>query len=780
MKKKRWWNLKLVLVIIGVIFLVWAVKDGCQEAKSEDLGIKKASEYIVIPLHEPLDSAGLPLKPDSAHIITYADNGSAKAFSSRSTTYPFSDIAIDTIKDYGDTNYFFVDQIQDIDGTAGNFSLAIKVTFFCDGLPTTTHGLVQVVDDSLNKKFGDIKSKTDNLPTDPADDSDIDAQLLAIDNFIDAEIDSIMDAIFTATNDSSLIVLLLAKTDSILGITGYDVDSTLLTFLRYILNNPADYKATGFATSADGDSVIQAIADANKGNFKATGFATSSDGDSIIQAIADANKGNFKATGFATHSAADVWTVGTRDLTTFKWTIIDTDYDSATHDFSNTTIGTATNVTNDVGITQAGADKVWGTAARALTDKANFTLSSTEWEKVWYDIDTTNIDTSEIGVWFTTGISASLSDANMGAIADSVWDKDTSDAYAVAVGIGKFVKDSTGGTGTTPQAIWEYAAPRTLTSIDEDTTALDLDSYWGSLTIGTATSVTNAVPVDLDNVTGTLDATEIGTDAIGAAELAAGAVDEIAADILYVPAYKLYTSAMGYVTVYNFDNAYALPQIEAECEDALADYGAPTVGSGARTVIIYVKSDADSSGISGFQIDIKDSTGGELKGRWQTNSAGVCTFSLDDATYSIALTKTPWSITTPVYPTISSDITLTYYATAFDPGTPASGAMCRIYGWEADFQDSTLGGCKLLVRIASGAPVKSTTGRLIRLTAKSMTSDSDSGYVYMNVFRSDSLIATDGTNGVNYHIEIWDSKNKIMGEIFNYEVPDSGSHKIVW
>lgn len=41
-----------------------------------------------------------------------------------------------------------------------------------------------------------------------------------------------------------------------------------------------------------------------------------------------------------------------------------------------TTVTTTTNVTNDVGITQAGADKAWGTAARALTDKAGFALSA--------------------------------------------------------------------------------------------------------------------------------------------------------------------------------------------------------------------------------------------------------------------------------------------------------------------------------------------------------------------------------------------------------------------
>jgi len=41
-----------------------------------------------------------------------------------------------------------------------------------------------------------------------------------------------------------------------------------------------------------------------------------------------------------------------------------------------TLVDTATAVTNDVGITQAAADKAWGTAARALTDKAGFSLAA--------------------------------------------------------------------------------------------------------------------------------------------------------------------------------------------------------------------------------------------------------------------------------------------------------------------------------------------------------------------------------------------------------------------
>ncbi|MEW6015789.1 MAG: hypothetical protein AB1690_10740 [Candidatus Zixiibacteriota bacterium] len=114
------------------------------------LGVKKSTESIVFRLQNPLDSAGIPGKPDSAHIFTYADNAVSNAYAARSTTYPFSDISIDTTKNYGDTAYWFVDAIADIDGPGGNIQLGIDVVLWYKKLPTHTFATVQVISDSLN------------------------------------------------------------------------------------------------------------------------------------------------------------------------------------------------------------------------------------------------------------------------------------------------------------------------------------------------------------------------------------------------------------------------------------------------------------------------------------------------------------------------------------------------------------------------------------------------------------------------------------------------------
>jgi hypothetical protein len=53
------------------------------------------------------------------------------------------------------------------------------------------------------------------------------------------------------------------------------------------------------------------------------------------------------------------------------------------HTLTNITVPVVTTVTNDVGITQAGADKVWASAARSLTDKVGFALSAAGIQAIW-------------------------------------------------------------------------------------------------------------------------------------------------------------------------------------------------------------------------------------------------------------------------------------------------------------------------------------------------------------------------------------------------------------
>jgi len=108
--------------------------------------------------------------------------------------------------------------------------------------------------------------------------------------------------------------------------------------------------------------------------------------------------------------------------------------------------------------------------------------SDAKLEKVWYGIDTTNIDTSEIGEWFSTGIAASLSDANIGQIADSV-DSILSDAHGATAW-------TTGGAGSGDNDVRIYAI---------DTSGTD-DSIMGvNITVKTIAGVFDAAQTTNSN-----------------------------------------------------------------------------------------------------------------------------------------------------------------------------------------------------------------------------------------------------------------------------------------
>lgn len=124
---------------------------------------------------------------------------------------------------------------------------------------------------------------------------------------------------------------------------------------------------------------------------------------------------------------------------------------------------------------------------------------------------------------------------------------------------------------------------------------------------------------------------------------------------------------------------------------------ASCAGSGARTVVIWIKDITDSTGIAGFEIDIEDSVGGGGVYGNTTNSSGCFTLSLDDATWTIHLQKVPYSITSPVYETISGNTTLTYYATPFTPGSPPADSLCVVWGRVKDKHGNAYVGAKVSI-----------------------------------------------------------------------------------
>jgi len=84
------------------------------------------------------------------------------------------------------------------------------------------------------------------------------------------------------------------------GATAAVPDSTLGD-ISYIANTQGDYKATGYSTHSAAD-----VWTSGTRTLTASLWSTAQR-DSVLNTILDANKGNYKATGYATHTAADVY-----------------------------------------------------------------------------------------------------------------------------------------------------------------------------------------------------------------------------------------------------------------------------------------------------------------------------------------------------------------------------------------------------------------------------------------------------------------------------------------
>jgi antitoxin component HigA of HigAB toxin-antitoxin module len=152
-----------------------------------------------------------------------------------------------------------------------------------------------------------------------------------------------------------------------------------------------------------------------------------------------------------------------------------------------------------VDILQSAADKVWSTTARALTDKAGFSLTSGEHTNVASDVVT-----GLTAQGYTSSRAGKLDflDAAISGVAGSVWNTLTS-ALSTVNSIGKRLADNVDAAVSSRMATFSYTAPPTVTAIrqeiDANSTKLDAAISSRLATAGYTTPPTvAAIRADLD------------------------------------------------------------------------------------------------------------------------------------------------------------------------------------------------------------------------------------------------------------------------------------------
>ncbi len=178
-------------------------------------------------------------------------------------------------------------------------------------------------------------------------------------------------------------------------------------------------------------------------------------------------------------------------------------------------------------------------------------------------------------------------------------------------------------------------------------------------------------------------------------------------------------------------------------------------GTGASQVSIITKQSSDSAEICGAQVQILNLTQTSTLGLLSTDASGKAAFALDNDTLLVRMYKPGWIFNVPETLIVSGNTDTIYYADPFDPGSPPSADLCRVYGWIKDIQNLPLSGAKIEASIKA-VPLRY-QGVVISPYFKSATTDSD-GYWYLDLYPN-SILSPDATQ---YEFLIYSTQGTIL------------------
>jgi len=194
-------------------------------------------------------------------------------------------------------------------------------------------------------------------------------------------------------------------------------------------------------------------------------------------------------------------------------------------------------------------------------------------------------------------------------------------------------------------------------------------------------------------------------------------------------------------------------------------------GSGANSVVIRCKQSSDSSNVALAQIQVLDSTENSTIGLLTSDSQGRGFFALDNGTYCVRLYKPGWQFTVPETLKVNGNEDITYYADAFNPGSPPEACLCRVYGWIYDIDNQPVVGAKIEASIKT-IPLRY-ENVIISPYYKSTTTD-DEGYWYLDLYPNSALNPSE----TSYIFFIYSPSGTILR--IETLVPDQASWELQW
>jgi hypothetical protein len=198
-------------------------------------------------------------------------------------------------------------------------------------------------------------------------------------------------------------------------------------------------------------------------------------------------------------------------------------------------------------------------------------------------------------------------------------------------------------------------------------------------------------------------------------------------------------------------------------------------GAGAIpcTLQVVITSGADTTALQGAFLRVYNSDETATAATGTSDANGRAVFSLDAGTFHVYGYQGGYSfVPQPDTVTVSAGgVTDTLWATPFDPGSPATADLCRVYGWVNDLSGADIAGASVRTRVAA-SPLR--LGNLVISPYKLTTTTDSTGYWFLDVIPSGDLTP----DTTSYRFEIRYGSGAILRR--RVVVPDSTQWFFTW
>ncbi len=194
-------------------------------------------------------------------------------------------------------------------------------------------------------------------------------------------------------------------------------------------------------------------------------------------------------------------------------------------------------------------------------------------------------------------------------------------------------------------------------------------------------------------------------------------------------------------------------------------------GSGAYSFMLVTFDTSLDQVIPQAGIAVRNVSQTSLIATGRTNSGGEATFNLDADSFVIVATAPGYAFDTYDTVVVSGTGSDTIFGAQFDPGSPSSPGLCRVYGWLYDIGGAPESGASVMAHLPSGVVQYS----VVIISPYSVSTITDNGgYFYLDLIPSDSLVPA----GVKYEFTISRTDGTILRQ--RLTVPDTTLWRLTW